>query len=1109
MKNLKIWAKAPRLVKKVKGKAEALNRNELFKKYYSAPLKENWVLLEAGQGKNTSGNMFAFLRELRTDPVWADYEVYWAVTEETLPAMKARLAFYGYENVHLTLRMSDEYIRVLCTARYLLTDNSFPIQFTKRADQVYLNTWHGTPLKTLGICNIQESTSIANVQKNYFMSDYALFQNDYTADVFMDDYSLGNLMQGKLLMCDYPRNDVFLRPDTAAAVRKAFDLEGKRLYAYLPTWRGTGRKANIAMQVKETLRHLKKFDKALGEDEILYVNLHFLIGNNLDLTTFKHVRPFPQEYETYDFLSACDALITDYSSVFFDFAVTGRPIVLFTYDLEEYLSTRATYFPVEDLPFPRAETADGVISLLRDPAPAPYPEFQARYCPFAAPDTTKRVLQLLTEGKSDSLILRDAPYNGKENVLVHIRQIRSLVQLEAALTYLKGLDEEHNYILFFEGQITQKNAMLVSSLPKNIQVFAYVRGDVFGWTDYLKNRLSVATHTTRINDSLVREGRRLVGNARIHAIRVFLDTSYYKPWIFYSLPVRKEYVRLPEYLYGYPALKSSCKYAQDYLASHADSVSELEFTPGNETISDTYYSACFSLKLRAASMKLSGDNLLLTLRFKQKNVLPEDIDSLEVHVGKTFTQVVPQRIAKMSSGGIGFTIAIPVKDLLVFPFTNRIQIIGRIGEHGFTSQPKIVRRHFSRRIVSPNSATSVYFDPVGGRKKFFNLMVREKNVSDSLTMRIKVELAWRLSNILPKKDVILMYEKKSARYEESASLLYEKLLDEGYTNVHYILDSASEDWKLVPAAYRKNLVKKFSFRHCWYFFSCRKFIGTEMLSHSFEVRCIHPQITRKMTEQDLTYVFLQHGVMYMISLDAESRSFFRKSQMHDRYYVVTSSQLEADHFVQLGGYMPDQLLITGLPKFDRNRWNPEADKIAIMPTWRDWEYNAARLDVTSTRYYQMILRIFNAIPEQYRDRVVILPHPLVFDILKASDCPLKPYMQFHVQYNELLQNVKLLITDYSSISYDAFYRGANVIFYWEELDYALSHYGANAKLMINEDTCFGDVCRKPEDVTAVLEKNLTQGQQQKYLDRYSRIVEFHDGHNTERLIAELKKKGVL
>lgn len=75
----------------------------------------------------------------------------------------------------------------------------------------------------------------------------------------------------------------------------------------------------------------------------MFVKLHNYMNNAIDFSIYSHIKPFPDIYESYAFLSIADCLITDYSSVFFDFANTGRKIILFAYDKEDYLKQRGLY----------------------------------------------------------------------------------------------------------------------------------------------------------------------------------------------------------------------------------------------------------------------------------------------------------------------------------------------------------------------------------------------------------------------------------------------------------------------------------------------------------------------------------------------------------------------------------------------------------------------------------------------------------------------------------------------------------------------------------------------------------------------------------------------
>lgn len=123
------------------------------------------VLLEGAQGKNYNGNMFYLLKEIEENPMWKDKHSIFVATKDTDKKTKKFLKNYKFFKTEVVVRNSKEYAEYLATAKYLFTDNSFPTYMVKREDQVYVNTWHGTPIKYLGVSDLKNATSLPNVQK--------------------------------------------------------------------------------------------------------------------------------------------------------------------------------------------------------------------------------------------------------------------------------------------------------------------------------------------------------------------------------------------------------------------------------------------------------------------------------------------------------------------------------------------------------------------------------------------------------------------------------------------------------------------------------------------------------------------------------------------------------------------------------------------------------------------------------------------------------------------------------------------------------------------------------------------------------------------------------
>lgn len=424
-------------------------------------------------------------------------------------------------------------------------------------------------------------------------------------------------------------------------------------------------------------------------------------------------------------------------------------------------------------------------------------------------------------------------------------------------------------------------------------------------------------------------------------------------------------------------------------------------------------------------------------------------------------------------------------------------------------------RHVGRNLNGPlfiHDGITLYI-----KQNIYNrtyLTVRDTNRYDYPQEQERLKKAKKKSKKFKDKDIVYMYEKNCRKYEESAAVLYEKLIDMGYDNVYFIVDKSISDVQSIPEKYKKNLIDKDSDKHLEYFFASEKFISTETIDHALQLRIANKDALDKITKEPLEYVFLQHGPTYMISLNKDLRSGFRKKSWFKLHKTVVSSELEAQHFLELGGMERSDLYITGMAKFDRSYRNENADKIIIMPTWRRWETNQAREDITKTRYFSMIELMYNAVPEELRDKVVILPHPLMAERFNHSGKSEETAEMFkHIvltdNYDNMLRECDTLITDYSSISYDAFYRGSNVIFYWAEKDECMTHYGEGTHLMLNAENVFGPICMREKEITDAVKSLYGTNQKDEYVNRYRNIIEFHDGKNSERIINHLIEDGVL
>ncbi|HZJ78512.1 MAG TPA: hypothetical protein VFD52_06935, partial [Clostridia bacterium] len=380
------------------------------------------------------------------------------------------------------------------------------------------------------------------------------------------------------------------------------------------------------------------------------------------------------------------------------------------------------------------------------------------------------------------------------------------------------------------------------------------------------------------------------------------------------------------------------------------------------------------------------------------------------------------------------------------------------------------------------------------------------NKTDSKNENRKINIAYYISKLYAKKDIALFYEKMAYKYEESAAVLFERLIEQDYKDIFYIIDKNSSQVELIPKKCIPYVVFKYSFKHYLYFFRTNLFVGTESIAHSFELRMKNSHALKKIHNNKYKYLFLQHGITYMLSLNSTARDIFNKNGSFPKNgKVVVSSLVEARHFIDYGNFKFSDLYISGLTKFDKAIKKANADKIVIMPTWRPWDYNTVRINPVESTYYKFLKNLFEQVPLEYREKLIILPHPLFKKTMSENE--LTKYIPEQFVYDEILKDTALLITDYSSISYDAFYRGANVIFCWEEKDFCMNCY--NNTLMLNDDNAFADISYQYEDLGDLIRNNYMTPQRPENIEKYRKIVEFSDNKNTDRLIRMLKYDGLI
>lgn len=438
--------------------------------YYRLVIKENCVLVDSKNGKDLGSNLLRITEELTGNGMYKDYKIYLACNKDSKQLFHEMIEKYGLRGARIVRHNGFRYWRIMSMAKFLFTDTTFPANYIKKEGQVVVNTWHGTPLKMMGRDVENRAFDMGNVQKNHLIADYLLYPSDYMKDIMVKSYCLDNLYQGKILCSGYPRNSVFFDRDREVFLRKELNLENKRIYTYMPTWRGTLRNIDhqkITAQLEYFMIYL---DRNLTDDEIFYVRLHPFVSNTIDYSLYKHIKPFPAGYEPYDILNICDCMVTDYSSVLFDFANSRKKIVLFVYDRELYIDERGLYVSMDSFPFPQVRSVKRLLQEMRLPKEYDDTEFCRKFCQYDGENVAEKLCRHIVKGEHVFQEL-DTKKNSKENVLIYSGSLGKNGLTTALLNLLANIDtDKRNYFITFRSASLKSDPLRVTMIPENIGI---------------------------------------------------------------------------------------------------------------------------------------------------------------------------------------------------------------------------------------------------------------------------------------------------------------------------------------------------------------------------------------------------------------------------------------------------------------------------------------------------------------------------------------------------------------------------------------------------------------------------------------------------------------
>ncbi|MDD6467361.1 MAG: CDP-glycerol glycerophosphotransferase family protein [Erysipelotrichaceae bacterium] len=382
-------------------------RRGIYLFFYPRKVNQKRVLFEAFMGRKYADSPKAIYEYMLNCDDYSDYEFVWFFLDPSSEEIISR-----NPRTKIVKHGSVEYYKMYATSKYWVTNSRVTDAILKKKDQVYLQCWHGTPLKKLGFDIKVESgnamNSIKDIHYKYQVDSkkytWLLSPSKFCTEKFTSAFNLKAVGKDDIIIeKGYPRNDYLInyQQEDVDKIKKSLNLPmDKKVILYAPTWRDNQHKSGLGYTYKTEV-DFDRLRKELSDEYVILFRAHYFVANQFDFSKYAGFVFDASSYnEINDLYIISDLLITDYSSVFFDFSILKRPIIFYMYDLDEYQHVlRDFYISLDELPGRIVENEDDLLDAIKDAQSFTYDEkykkFNDTYTYLDDGQAAKRVVEFV------------------------------------------------------------------------------------------------------------------------------------------------------------------------------------------------------------------------------------------------------------------------------------------------------------------------------------------------------------------------------------------------------------------------------------------------------------------------------------------------------------------------------------------------------------------------------------------------------------------------------------------------------------------------------------------------------------------------------------------
>ncbi|MBZ5981202.1 CDP-glycerol glycerophosphotransferase family protein [Leuconostoc gasicomitatum] len=479
----------------------------------SLPVVQNTILYESFFGAGLVDNPYAIFRYILQNDEHNQYTHIIIVNNINSQHLDR---FRELENVIFVKYNSPEYKRWLAVSEFLIFNTSTAHYFAARDEQKVWQTWHGVPLKALGRDMKQTRGANRNVIRSFSQATLMTNPNMYTQERVVDTLDIGDIHKAQKILASYPRLERVqnaksenYRENVLANTLKIDPT--KKIVLYAPTWRGEN--GNYKDVAADYLKQIEIFKKYLPNNYQLLLKPHI---NAMKFIKRAPVEIVPSDLEVNEVLSVTDVLISDYSSIIFDFYFTGRPTINWMYDKETYAKSAGFYPEIFSELVWATDDEKQLAWMLNN-----LDNYQSNSMAFS--DYNENELKKIVDvffsetNKTVNNSLKTDLY------IVYAKDFKK--SPESLVSRIKNLQRNGNIVsLLHVGTYDKKDNGIFEKLPENIRNFYRIGEPDITMSEYVSVQKFMSHYLIenddeqRISNFAKRELKREVGNISIHKV---------------------------------------------------------------------------------------------------------------------------------------------------------------------------------------------------------------------------------------------------------------------------------------------------------------------------------------------------------------------------------------------------------------------------------------------------------------------------------------------------------------------------------------------------------------------------------------------------------------